>query len=65
MIVKDIVTFKDDNKVILKWKTYEGTQGLFRLLYYIVYASPEFHTLEIFKNYKEIPIETESIYHNS
>jgi len=42
MIGKDKVKFIDDNIVILNRKTCNGTEGLFRLLYYTVYAPYEF-----------------------
>lgn len=64
MIGKDIVKFKDDNLTI-NGKTYEGTEGLFRLLCYSVYATPNYYTERDFDNYKDILILTDSMYQNN
>lgn len=64
MIGKDVVNFKDDN-LIINGKIYKGTEGLFRLLVYPLYASPNFYTEADFENYKDILIQTDSMYQNN
>jgi len=64
MIGKDVVEFKDDNLVI-NGKTYEGTTGLFNLLCYSAYATPNHYTERDFDNYKDILIQTDSMYQNN
>lgn len=64
MIGKDVVKFKDDN-LIVNGKSYEGTEGLFRLLCFPVYATPNFYTPKDFDNYKDILIQTDSMYQNN
>ncbi|KAE9521774.1 hypothetical protein AGLY_017825 [Aphis glycines] len=64
MIGKDVVNFKDDN-LIINGKIYEGTEGLFRLLVYPAYATPNFYTQKDFDNYKDILIQTDSMYQNN
>jgi len=64
MIGKDVVEFKDDN-LIINGKTYEGTTGLFNLLCYSVYATPNHYTERDFDNYKDILIQTDSMYQNN
>ncbi len=64
MIGKDVVKFKDDN-LIVNGKSYEGTIGLFRLLCYSEYASPDNYTQKDFDNYKDILLQTDSLYQNN
>ena len=64
MIGKDKINFDNDD-IILNGNRYKGTQGLWRLLTHVDPTKPEFYTKDDFNNYKNILIETDSIYHNN
>ncbi|KAE9523039.1 hypothetical protein AGLY_016670 [Aphis glycines] len=64
MIGKCMITFENDD-IILNGKKYKGTVGLWRLLAHSDVTRPEYYTGDDFKIYKEILIETDSIYQNN
>ncbi|KAE9523097.1 hypothetical protein AGLY_016503 [Aphis glycines] len=64
MIGKCMITFENDD-IILNEKKYKGTVGLWRLLTHSDVTRPEYYTEDDFKIYKEILIETDSIYQNN
>ncbi|KAE9530069.1 hypothetical protein AGLY_011531 [Aphis glycines] len=64
MIGKCMITFENDD-IILNGKKYKGTVGLWRLLTHSDVTRPEYYTEDDFKIYKEILIETDSIYQNN
>ncbi|KAE9521379.1 hypothetical protein AGLY_018201, partial [Aphis glycines] len=64
MIGKCMITFENDD-IILNGKKYKGTVGLWRLLAHSDVTRPEYYTEDDFKIYKEILIETDSIYQNN
>ncbi|KAE9522600.1 hypothetical protein AGLY_017022 [Aphis glycines] len=63
MIGKRMITFENDD-IILNGKKYKGTVGLWRLLAHSDITRPEYYTKDDFKIYKEIFIETDSMYQN-
>ncbi|KAL4148057.1 hypothetical protein QTP88_002361 [Uroleucon formosanum] len=63
-IGKSYITFVYDD-IILNGKKYKGTVGLWRLLTHTDTTKPEFYTDDNLKNYKQILIETDSIYQNN
>ena len=64
MIGKCIITFENDD-IFLNGKKYEGTIGLWRLLTHSDATRPECYTDDDFKIYKQMLIETDSIYQNN
>ncbi|KAE9522679.1 hypothetical protein AGLY_016901 [Aphis glycines] len=64
MIGKCMISFENDD-IILNGKKYKGTVGLWRLLAHSDVTRPEYYTEDDFKIYKEILIETDSIYQNN
>ncbi|KAE9522940.1 hypothetical protein AGLY_016571, partial [Aphis glycines] len=64
MIGKCMITFENDD-IILNGKKYKGTVDLWRLLAHSDVTRPEYYIDDDFKIYKEILIETDSIYQNN
>ncbi|KAE9524406.1 hypothetical protein AGLY_015127 [Aphis glycines] len=64
MIGKCMITFENDD-IILNGKKYKGTVGLWRLLAHSDVNRPEYYTEDDLKIFKEILIETDSIYQNN
>lgn len=64
MIGKDKISF-DKNDIILNGNRYNGTPGLWRLLTHQIMTSPNYYTPDDFNIYKNILIETNSIYQNN
>jgi len=59
-----IITFENDD-IILNGKKYEGTIGLWILLTHSDVTRPECYTDDDFEIYKQMLIETDSIYQNN
>lgn len=64
MVGKNEINIKD-NDIILNNKTYKGTQGLWRLLSYTEAVESNLYNPEDFVTYKNILLETDSIYQNN
>lgn len=65
MVGKEKVEFIEDDSLKIGDRTYEGTQGLWRLLTYKQAPDKTLYTPSDLQNYKKILIETDSMYQNN